>query len=84
MVALPFGTFEGRSAIESFWADLIEKGFAEVEYIEPRIEVVDSESAIVSSRWKMNNAHGVITKELWVLQPNGTALLREDHFEATS
>ncbi len=31
----------------------------------------------------MNKASGVIHKELWVLQPDGTAKLREDYFEAT-
>ncbi|ESA32587.1 hypothetical protein N836_25055 [Leptolyngbya sp. Heron Island J] len=30
----------------------------------------------------MNKAHGVIHKELWVLQVDGTAKLREDIFEA--
>jgi hypothetical protein len=30
----------------------------------------------------MNKAAGTITKELWVLQNDGRALLREDFFEA--
>ena len=33
---------------------------------------------------KMNKAQGVIHKELWVLQSDGTAKLREDDFEAMS
>jgi hypothetical protein len=31
----------------------------------------------------MNKASGVIHKELWVLQEDGAAKLREDDFEAT-
>ena len=30
----------------------------------------------------MNKAHGVIHRELWVLQEDGSAKLREDNFEA--
>lgn len=82
MRATPFGTFTGHKEIHAFWSKLIESGFTGVEYINPKIEVVDARSVIVSSDWRMNNAHGVITKELWVLQPDGTALLREDDFEA--
>jgi len=32
----------------------------------------------------MNNASGVVHKELWVLQADGNAKLREDDFEAQS
>ena len=31
----------------------------------------------------MNKASGVIHKELWVIQEDGSAKLREDHFEVT-
>ncbi len=82
MNAKPFGTFTGRTEIEAFWAKLITDGFADVEYVEPKLEVRDKTSAILKSGWRMNNAHGVITNELWVLQEDGTALLREDDFEA--
>ncbi|MDD9878733.1 MAG: DUF4440 domain-containing protein [Magnetovibrio sp.] len=82
MVAKPFGTFTGRAEIEAFWTQIIADGFADVEYIEPSLEVLDETSAVLSAGWKMNNAHGVITRELWVLQADGGALLREDHFEA--
>ncbi|MEM7226478.1 MAG: nuclear transport factor 2 family protein [Pseudomonadota bacterium] len=81
MTAAPFGTFTGRAEIEAFWAKIIADGFAEVEYIEPEIQVLDEHSALLSSKWRMNKAHGVITKELWVLQADGSALLREDAFE---
>ena len=81
MNVTPFGTFTGRSDIESFWVKIIGDGFANVEYLDTEIKVIDEKTAILSSRWKMNKAHGVITKELWVIQPDGTALLREDDFE---
>lgn len=82
MVAKPFGTFEGRESIEGFWRDLIAKGFADVRYTDPKITPSDAESAVLESGWTMNNAHGVITHELWVRQADGSVLLREDHFEA--
>ncbi|WP_028113246.1 YybH family protein [Ferrimonas kyonanensis] len=82
MHARPFGTFEGRDAIEGFWRQLIADGFAEVEYIEPQLTQVDENSALLTSGWNMNNAKGVIHRELWVLGSDGKARLREDDFEA--
>jgi ketosteroid isomerase-like protein len=82
MTAKPFGTFKGTEEIIAFWQKLIDDGFSEVEYINPEIEVIDASSAILSSGWKMNKASGVITKELWVLQSDGSAKLRIDEFEA--
>ncbi|MRI33535.1 isochorismatase [Endozoicomonas sp. OPT23] len=84
MHARPFGTFTGTEEIAAFWEKLIADGFSDVEYVEPELEVVDEQSAILKSGWKMNNAGGVIHKELWVLQEDGRALLREDDFEALS
>lgn len=81
MEAKPFGIFEGREAIQAFWADLISKGFAEVDYIKPQILVESDDAVVLSSQWKMNNAHGVITRELWVRQNDGSMLLRDDRFE---
>ena len=81
MNAKPFGTFTGTAEIQAFWQKLIDDGFSDVDYIEPKIEVNGATSAVLTSGWKMNNAAGVITKELWVLQPDGTAKLREDDFE---
>ena len=81
MVVKPFGTFTGRHEIETFWDKIITDGFAAVEYVEPEIKVVDETSAVLSSKWRMNKAHGVITKELWVVRDDGIALLREDEFE---
>ena len=82
MRARPFGTFEGLEAIEGFWQKIMDDGLAEVEYLNPNIEIVNATSAILTAGWRMNLAQGVIHKELWVLQPDGTAKLREDDFEA--
>ena len=81
MVVIPFGEFKGRVAIQAFWTDLISKGFANVNYTDGKVEVLDDTSVVISASWAMNKAHGVITKELWVLQDDGSALLREDRFE---
>lgn len=82
MVAQPFGTFVGRDAIQGFWENIIADGFADMEYIDPTFTAVGETSVVVTSGWKMNKAHGVITRELWVMQDDGTMQLREDHFEA--
>ncbi|MEP3276289.1 MAG: SgcJ/EcaC family oxidoreductase [Stappiaceae bacterium] len=82
MVAKPFGSFRGRTEIAAFWKKIIADGFADVAYVDPAIEVVDDQSGLLSAGWTMNKAQGVITKELWVVQRNGDALLREDYFEA--
>lgn len=81
MNASPLGTYSGRADIETFWSKLIADGYRDVEYIDPTIELLDGRSAILSAGWRMNKAHGIITRELWVLQADGTALLREDDFE---
>ncbi|WP_298958258.1 nuclear transport factor 2 family protein [uncultured Roseibium sp.] len=83
MVAKPFGTFKGRAAIEGFWTKLIEDGFDDVVYFNTSTTIVDKglTSARVAADWQMNNAQGIITNEHWVLQPDGSVLLREDHFE---
>ncbi|WP_282610731.1 nuclear transport factor 2 family protein [Pelagibius sp. Alg239-R121] len=82
VVAKPFGSFHGRSEIEALWRQVIGDGFSDVEYLEPEFTAQNDTTALLTSRWKMNKAHGVITKELWVLQDDGSVLLREDEFEA--
>lgn len=82
MHARPFGKFSGKTEIQEFWQKIIDNGFGEVEYVNPKIDVLDEKSAILTSGWKMNKASGVIHKELWVVQGDGTAKLREDDFEA--
>ena len=77
----PFGTFTGKAEIFTFWSDLIDKGFNDVIYANTVTKTIDQKSASIAADWSMNHAKGIITKELWVLQPDGRALLREDHFE---
>ena len=84
MTALPYGIFTGRKNIQVFWQNLISQGFAKVRYVEPIIEVINANTVVISSKWKMNKAYGVITKELWVLQDDGTAKLRIDNFKVLS
>ncbi len=84
MIAKPFGTFAGRAAIQEFWTNIIADGYSDVDYIDPKIEVIDTKSAVLTSGWKMNKARGVITRELWVMQDDGVAYLRDDHFEVQS
>ena len=82
MHARPFGTFNGTHDIKTFWQKLIADGYTDVEYIDPEIEILDDTTAILTSRWRMNKASGVIHKELWAIQEDGSAKLREDDFEA--
>jgi len=82
MNAIPFGTYHGAAEIQEFWQKLIVDGFSNVEYVNPNVTVINDTSAILTADWKMNKASGVIHKELWVLQENGVAKLREDDFEA--
>lgn len=84
MHARPFGTFSGTAEIQGFWQKLIDDGYSDVDYVDPKIEVIDETSAVLTSGWTMNKAGGVIHKELWVVQADGTAKLREDDFEAKS
>ncbi len=80
--ARPFGTYIGTADIQEFWQKLMHLGFTDLEYIDPQVEVIDVSSAILKSGWKMNKAQGVINKELWVIQSDGSAKLHEDDFEA--
>lgn len=84
MRAKPLGEYAGISEIQVFWQTLIDDGFSDVEYLSPTIEVIDETSAVLTSAWKMNKAKGIIHRELWVLQDNGTAKLREDYFEVVN
>ncbi len=82
MNAKPFGTYTGTVEIQAFWQKLLDDGFSDVNYIDPQIKVIDEKSALLTAGWKMNKAFGIITKELWVIQADGTAKLQEDDFEA--
>ena len=81
MVVTPFGTFRGRQEIQGFWQNIIDQGFSDVSYVDPALEPAGDDAALLKSAWKMNKAHGVITREVWVVQDDGSMRLREDHFE---
>lgn len=81
MIADPIAKAKGADDIQSFWQNLIDEGFAEVEYIKPEVKVVSDSEAELQSKWKMNKAHGIIHKEVWEKQDDGRWLLTHDHFE---
>lgn len=81
--AKPFGTFVGREAIRSFWAELVVKGARELSY--DRIQVVqfDVNTVHVSAQWRMNIGGGFISLERWENR-GGRWMLAEDRFEVLS
>lgn len=81
MVAKPFGTFEGREQIQAFWQNIIEQGFADVAYTDTVWEQRDEKSYVLTSKWTMNKAFGVVHKEVWTVQDDGKARLTYDEFE---
>ncbi len=84
MHAKPLGTYKGIIEIQNFWQKLIDDGYSAVVYIDTKINIVNETSAILTAKWEMNKVKGVIHKELWILQDDGTAKLREDDFEVKS
>ncbi|MDN3612147.1 nuclear transport factor 2 family protein [Vibrio ostreicida] len=81
MVAKPFGTFEGRQQIEAFWQHIVDEGFKDVAYTEITWKKVDDSNYVLSSKWTMNKAYGLVHKEVWTLQNDGKARLTYDEFE---
>ena len=81
MQARPFGSFEGRHTIESFQQGIIDQGFKEVEYTDVEWRKFDDTSFILTSKWTMNKAFGVVHRELWRIEADGKARLIEDEFE---
>ncbi|GAL34340.1 isochorismatase [Vibrio maritimus] len=81
MVAKPFGTFEGREAIESFWQGIMDQGFADVDYTNVKWEQESDNGYVLSADWTMNKAFGVVHKELWEIQEDGLSRLTYDEFE---
>lgn len=49
MIATPFGRSVGRAAMKAFWQNLIDQGFSDMIYIEPKIDVILAGAAIISS-----------------------------------
>jgi len=81
MQVKPFGTYTGHTEIKAFWTNLVAQGFKDVEYMDPRYEVLDDKTVKLSSHWKMNKAQGFISEELWRLHDDGRAYLIHDAFE---
>lgn len=81
MVAEPLATVKGRKEIQDFWQSMIDGGYANVEYLDPQVTVVETNVAELSSPWKMNLASGMIHKERWELGTDGRWRLAYDHFE---
>ncbi|WP_061034494.1 MULTISPECIES: YybH family protein [Vibrio] len=81
MVAKPFGTFEGREAIQAFWQNIMDQGFNSVDYTNTKWEQDSENGYILSSDWTMNKAFGVVHKELWEIQEDGLSRLTYDEFE---
>ncbi|WP_375750519.1 YybH family protein [Vibrio sp. HN007] len=81
MHARPFGTFEGRAAIQAFWQDIMDKGFKDVAYTDVNWEPCGEDGYILTSKWTMNSAFGVVHREHWVVEDDGHARLVHDDFE---
>lgn len=81
MYARPFGRFEGRDAIQAFWQGIIEQGFADVSYSDTTWEPHPNGGYMLTSKWTMNNAFGVVHKEHWHIEQDGKARLIFDDFE---
>ncbi len=82
MQAVPFGIYCDRETICVFWRQLIDEGYRELTYLNTYIKVINEQQAVLTANWCMNKASGVIHKEMWVLQQDGSVKLSEDHFEA--
>ena len=81
MEAKPFGTFTGTKEIQTFWDNLMKEGYNNVTYVNAQIKILNSKSAVLSSDWSMNKAHGEISEELFEIQEDGSAKLVKDVFQ---
>jgi len=81
MHARPVGTFSGAAAIEAFWQDIMDKGLKDVVYSDVQWEPALEDGYILTAKWQMNHAFGVVHKEHWVMQSDGLARLVHDDFE---
>ncbi|MBY6185651.1 nuclear transport factor 2 family protein [Marinobacter hydrocarbonoclasticus] len=81
MLARPMGTFTGRESIQAFWQQIIDQGFEDVEYQNVVWTPEGDDGYILSASWTMNKAYGVVHKEHWQRQPDGSARLVFDEFE---
>jgi len=81
MDARPFGRFEGREAVQAFWQNIMDQGFADVDYTDVKWEPIGDDGYLLSASWTMNKAYGVVHREHWQLQVDGKARLVTDDFE---
>ncbi|MEH6453459.1 MAG: nuclear transport factor 2 family protein [Psychromonas sp.] len=81
MEAKPLGIFKGREQILACWQNIIDQGFADVQYSNVEWQQAEDEGYILTSNWKMNKAFGVVHKEHWVIEQDGKARLKSDSFE---
>lgn len=81
LIAEPFGTFRGREAIAEFWADLTGDGYNDLSFVHRELVVIDDTTARCKGVWTMSKAYGRLIHRIWTLQPDGTALMSQDHFE---
>lgn len=81
MNAQPFGVYEGRHAIQEFWQYIIDQGFESVTYSEPEWKKDKQGGFVLTAKWTMNKAFGVVHEEYWVVGDDGQARLMRDHFE---
>ncbi|MFK0569528.1 YybH family protein [Endozoicomonas sp.] len=81
MVARPFGTFVGREQIQAFWQNIMDQGFADVDYTDVEWTPEGDDGYMLTASWTMNKAYGVVHKEHWKLQNDGRARLEFDEFE---
>ena len=59
----------------------MDQGFKDVNYTNTKWEKAGETSYILTSDWTMNNAFGVVHKELWEIQTDGASRLTYDEFE---
>lgn len=81
MHARPFGSFEGRDAIQAFWQHIMDQGLKDVTYSEVNWEQCGEDGFILTSKWTMNKAFGVVHREHWIVESDDHARLVHDDFE---
>jgi len=81
MEAKPLGVFKGREEILGCWKNIIDQGFANVEYSNVKWEAAEDGGYILTSSWEMNKAFGVVHREHWIVEQDGKARLKSDSFE---
>lgn len=81
MEAKPLGVFKGREEILGCWKNIIDQGFANVEYSNVKWEAAEDGGYILTSNWEMNKAFGVVHREHWIVEQDGKARLKSDSFE---